>query len=97
MLDNPKIELRREAIDALERMSGETWGEDAGRWQAWWNSLATVRDEDGVPSFGRMIAAAVVGDAAARRIERTVTFRGACHDSARAKSLLDAHGSWRAG
>lgn len=66
VLDDPKIELRREAIDALERMSGEAWGDDAARWQAWWNSLpAAVRDESDVPSFGRMVAAAVVGDAAA--------------------------------
>jgi hypothetical protein len=36
---------RTEVIWALEAISGETYGDDADRWTAWWNALPTeIRD-----------------------------------------------------
>src|SRR5262245_16775193 len=60
LLAHPKIELRREAVLALEHLSGETWGDDSTRWQSWWQSLDPVVRGDQDP-LGRMVAAAADG------------------------------------
>lgn len=71
LLADSKIELRREAAEALEFLSGEAFGDDAARWQAWWQSLpAHVRGEP-VP-LARMVAAAV-GDQPAESAAPVVT------------------------
>jgi hypothetical protein len=64
MLAHPKIELRREAALALELLSGETWGDDLTRWQAWWQSIEPAARGDQDP-LGRMVAAAAVEEPAA--------------------------------
>jgi hypothetical protein len=64
-LTDPKIELRHEAAQSLELLSGETWGDDLARWQAWWQSIpASARGENASDPLGRMVTAAVVGDPA---------------------------------
>jgi hypothetical protein len=59
LLIHPKIELRREAALALELLSGESFGDDLTRWQAWWQSLDPFVRGDQDP-LGRMVAAAAV-------------------------------------
>jgi WD40 repeat protein len=60
-LADPKIEVRREAIEALEFVSGVLGGDNLPRWQAWWQSLPTdVRGEDQHAAMSRMISGAAV-------------------------------------
>src|SRR4029079_697430 len=61
LLTHPKIELRREAACALEFLSGETWGDDLTRWQAWWQSVDTAARGERHP-LRRMVAAAAIED-----------------------------------
>ncbi len=61
LLGHPKIELRREAAQALELLSGEPWGDDMARWQAWWQSVdPAVRGEQNPDPLSRMVAAAAL-------------------------------------
>jgi hypothetical protein len=39
LVDQPDSPLRAEAIAALERLSGEPFGDDPAQWRAWWNDL----------------------------------------------------------
>jgi hypothetical protein len=61
LLTHPKIELRREAACALEFLSGETWGDDLTRWQAWWQSVDPAARGEQDP-LRRMVAAAAIED-----------------------------------
>lgn len=39
LLADPAFPFRREAIESLENLSGEQWGDDERRWRAWWAGL----------------------------------------------------------
>ena len=63
-LSDPKIELRREAAESLEFVSGELWGDNLPQWQAWWQSLpAAVRGDDEHHAMSRMISGAATNQA----------------------------------
>jgi hypothetical protein len=65
LLSDPKLELRREAAEALERLSGQTWGDDLARWQDWWQSIPLpVRSASAGDALSRMVSAVVVNETA---------------------------------
>jgi hypothetical protein len=62
-LADPKIELRREAAEALELASGELGGDNASRWQSWWDALPPeARGESDNGVLAATVATAVQGD-----------------------------------
>jgi hypothetical protein len=63
LLTDPLIELRREAIEGLELLSGETFGDNRPRWQEWWQSVSAAANlvADSSP-MSQIVAAAIVDE-----------------------------------